>query len=145
MALNEVYANADSLMYRVRGGNGNVASGIPALAPGDFVHIGPVSNVDDNVSTGISGVVEAVKTVDFINYPTLRHVGVFEFSIDGGGAVAGQPVFLVDPIDASGAGEEAYYGNLVTSAQPALGEANFLVGYAIKQSANDKVQVRINN
>lgn len=63
MAINEVYANGDSLQYPVNS----------AVVSGDFVVLG-----------GIVGVAEVVKVgADTNTYATLRHVGVFTGTITG--------------------------------------------------------------
>ena len=86
MALNEVYANGESITYPV---NENVASG-------DFVVLG-----------GIVGVAEtsAVEGEDSNHYATLRHIGVFRGTTSDAVSV-GDAIYLAS---------EATYGTALTT------------------------------
>ncbi len=86
MALNEVYANGESLAYPV---NENVASG-------DFVVLG-----------GIVGVAETSATEgdDSDHYATLRHIGVFR-GTTADEVTVGEAIYLAS---------EATYGTALTT------------------------------
>jgi predicted RecA/RadA family phage recombinase len=117
MALNEAYANGESLNYAV---NENVESG-------DFVVLG-----------GIVGVAEtsAREGSDGNHYATLRHIGVFTGTTSDAVTV-GAAIYLAS---------EATYGTALTTSDGGE-DPNKLVGYAIKAKgavAGD-VFVRINN
>lgn len=125
MALNEVYANGESLSYKV---NENVTSGM-------FVVLGGTAGATGAAATGIIGVAEtdAKEGADGDFYATLRHIGVFN-GTTAAAATPGTALYLASA---------ATYGTaLVTSAT-----SNYFVGYAIdtKGSTAGNVAVRINN
>jgi predicted RecA/RadA family phage recombinase len=117
MALNEVYKDADSLVYEVD----------EAVESGDFVILGG----------NIRGVAEtdAAEGDDGDWYATLRHVGVF-LGTSNDAFTLGAPVYL-----ASGVA----FGTIVTNSSNS--GANGRVGYAAKAkgAGAGNVFVRINN
>jgi predicted RecA/RadA family phage recombinase len=120
MALNEIYANGDSLNYAVNA----------AVNSGDFVVLGNIRGVAE---------VDAKLGDDTLYYATLRHVGVFTGTTTDTAAIAvGAPIYL-----ASG----ATYGVALT-ADGDDGD-NELVGYAFRgkgsTTGTQTIAVRINN
>jgi predicted RecA/RadA family phage recombinase len=117
MALNQIYANADSLSY-------NLGAVDPAIVSGEFVVIG-----------GIVGVAEtdAALRADGNYWVTLRHVGVF----------AGTTADAVAVGDALYIAAAATNGTALTT----TATGNELVGYAIaaKGAVAGDVWVRVNN
>ena len=127
MAMNEIYAEADSLNYAVNS----------AVVSGNFVVLGGVNA--STSATGIVGVAEtSAKLGDDTNYyATLRHKGVFTGTTTDTSAIAvGAPLYL-----ASG----ATYGNALT----ATATSNKFVGYAFRAKGSttgtQTIAVRINN
>jgi len=127
MAMNEIYAEADSLNYAVNS----------AVVAGNFVVLGGVNA--STSATGIVGVAEtSAKLGDDTNYyATLRHKGVFTGTTTDTSAIAvGAPLYL-----ASG----ATYGNALT----ATATSNKFVGYAFRAKGSttgtQTIAVRINN
>ena len=125
MAVNEVYAEADSLNYAV---NAAVKSGM-------FVVLGGTAGAAAGNQTGIVGVAEtdAILGSDGLYYATLRHVGVHR----GTTAVAtspGTPIYLASA---------ATYGTALV----ATATSNYFVGFATstKGATAGNVPVRINN
>jgi len=116
MALNEVYANGESLAYPV---NENVASG-------DFVVLG-----------GIVGVAEtsAAEGDDSDHYATLRHIGVFRGTTSDEVAV-GEAIYL-----ASG----ATYGTALTTDSDTGSNELVGYAIKAKAAVAGDVHVRINN
>ena len=120
MALNEIYANGDSLNYAVNA----------AVNSGDFVVLGSIRGVAE---------IDAKLGDDTLYYATLRHVGVFTGTTSDTTAIAvGAPIYL-----ASG----ATYGTALTAGSNS--GANKLVGYAFRAkgstSGTQPLHVRINN
>ena len=116
MALNEVYANGESLTYPV---NENVASG-------DFVVLG-----------GIVGVAEtsAVEGDDSNHYATLRHIGVFRGTTSDAVSV-GDAIYLAS---------NATYGTALTTDDD-TGSNEFVgYAIKAKGAVAGDVHVRINN
>lgn len=127
MAMNEIYAEADSLNYAVNS----------AVVAGNFVVLGGVNA--STSATGIVGVAEtSAKLGDDTNYyATLRHKGVFTGTTTDTSAIAvGAPLYL-----ASG----ATYGNALT----ATATSNKFVGYAFRAKGSttgtQTIAVRIKN
>jgi len=116
MALNEVYANGESLAYPVNS----------AVVSGDFVVLG-----------GIVGVAETSATLgdDTLYYSTLRHIGVFRGTTDDAVSV-GDAIYL-----ASG---ETYGTALTTDSDTGSNELVGYAVKAKAGVAGD-VHVRINN
>lgn len=116
MALNEVYANGESLAYVV---NSSVASG-------DFV-----------VLDGIRGVAEtdATEGDDSNYYATLRHIGVFR-GTTADEVTVGAPIYL-----ASG----ATYGTALTTNSDSGSNELVGYAVAAKGAVAGDVHVRINN
>jgi hypothetical protein len=120
MALNEVYAEADSLNYVV-----------PAsTVTGNFVVLGGVA-----AQTGVTGIVGVAEVDgktgdDGALYATLRHVGVFT----GTTVAVGAPLYLASA---------AKRGTALTT----TATANYFVGRAVKSKSGvaGNVHVRINN
>ena len=125
MALNEVYANGESLSYAV---NSAVRSGM-------FVVLGGTAGATGAAATGIVGIAETdAKEGDDGNfYATLRHIGVFT----GTTSVATSPGTAVYLASA------ATYGTALST----TATSNYFVGYAIntKGATAGNVAVRINN
>lgn len=120
MALNEIYANGDSLNYAVNS----------AVNSGDFVVLGSIVGVAE---------IDAKLGDDTNSYATLRHVGVFSGTTTDTAAIAvGAPIYL-----ASG----ATYGVALTASSNS--GANKLVGYAFRAKGSttgtQTIAVRINN
>lgn len=119
MALNQIYANADSLSY-------NLGAVNPAIVSGEFV-----------VIDGIRGVAEtdAAVRADGNYWVTLRHVGVFA-GTTADAVTVGAPIYLA---------AAATNGTALTT--NAAAGANELVGYAIaaKGAVAGDVWVRVNN
>lgn len=127
MAMNEIYAEADSLNYAVNS----------AVNSGDFVVLGGVNA--STSATGIVGVAEVDAKLgdDTLYYATLRHKGVFTGTTTDTSAIAvGAPLYL-----ASGAS----YGTALT----ATATSNKFVGYAFRAKGSttgtQTIAVRINN
>ena len=127
MAMNEIYAEADSLNYAVNS----------AVNSGDFVVLGGVNA--STSATGIVGVAEVDAKLgdDTLYYATLRHKGVFSATTTDTAAITvGAPLYL-----ASG----ATYGTALT----ATATSNKFVGYAFRAKGSttgtQTVAVRINN
>jgi predicted RecA/RadA family phage recombinase len=127
MAMNEVYAEAESLSYAVNS----------AVVSGNFVVLGGVSA--STSATGIVGVAEtsAKLGADGSYYATLRHQGVFTGTTTDTSAIAvGAPLYI-----ASG----ATYGSALT----ATSTSNKFVGYAYtakgSTTGTQTIAVRINN
>ena len=127
MAINEIYKEADSLVYAVNS----------AVVTGDFVVINGVSA--STSATGIVGVAEtsAKLGADTNYYATLRHEGVFTgTTADTAAFVVGAPLYLASA---------ATYGSSLT----ATSTSNKFVGYAYKAKGSttgtQTVYVRINN
>ena len=127
MAMNEIYAEADSLNYAVNS----------AVNSGDFVVLGGVNA--STSATGIVGVAEVDAKLgdDTLYYATLRHKGVFTGTTTDTTAIAvGAPLYL-----ASG----ATYGTALT----ATATSNKFVGYAFRAKGSttgtQTIAVRINN
>lgn len=127
MALNEVYAEAESLSYVVPS----------ATVSGDFVVLGGVNA--STSATGIVGVAEtSAKLGDDTNYyATLRHVGVFNGTTTDTSAIAvGAPLYLASA---------ATRGTALT----ATATSNKFVGYAARAKGSttgtQTIAVRINN
>ena len=122
MALNEVYANGESISYPVNA----------AVVSGNFVVLGGTAGA---VSSGIVGVAEtsAVVAADTLSYATLRHIGVFT-GTTAEAVTVGAAVYL----DAA-----ATYGTAMTT----TATDNYFVGHAIeaKGAVAGNVQIRINN
>tara|TARA_R110000796_G_scaffold64839_1_gene150028 strand:+ start:3841 stop:4209 length:369 start_codon:yes stop_codon:yes gene_type:complete len=122
MALNEVYANGESISYPVNA----------AVVSGNFVVLGGTAGA---VSSGIVGVAEtsAVVAADTLSYATLRHIGVFT------GTTA----------EAVAVGDALYLASAATrgTAMTKTATSNYFVGHAIeaKGAGAGKVQIRINN
>lgn len=116
MALNEVYANGESLAYAV---NENVESG-------DFVVLG-----------GIRGVAETTATVgdDSDYYATLRHIGVFR-GTTADAVTVGAPIYL-----ASG----ATFGTALTTNDDTGSNELVGYAVNAKGAVAGDVHVRINN
>lgn len=116
MALNEIFVNADSLDYEVP----------DTVESGDLVAVG-----------GIIGVAEtdAFEGDDGNDYATLRHKGVFAFSLTGA-VTAGEAIYAVTANLPGG----------VTTVQTDSTSAT-LVGHAVraKGSGAGTVWVRVNN
>lgn len=123
MAMNEVYANGESLSYAV---NSAVRSGM-------FVTLGGTAGSVNG--TGIIGVAETDATLgdDGLYYATLRHIGVF----------TGTTAVATTPGTALYLASAATYGTALT----ATATSNFHVGHAIstKDATAGSVAVRINN
>ena len=123
MAMNEIYAEAESLNYAVNS----------AVNSGDFVVLGGVSA--STSATGIVGVAEVDAKLgdDTLYYATLRHVGVFTGTTSEAVAV-GDAVYLASA---------ATRGTALTKTS----SGNKLVGYAVlaKGATAGPVAVRINN
>ena len=120
MALNEIYANGDSLNYAV---DADVNSG-------DFVVLGDIRGVAE---------VDAKLGDDNAYYATLRHVGVFTGTTTDTAAIAvGAPIYLAG---------EATFGTVLTADSDT--GANALVGYAFRAkgstTGSQVIAVRINN
>jgi len=123
MALNEVFAEADSLNYVV-----------PAsTVSGNFVVLGGVA-----AQTGVTGIVGVAEIDgktgdDGALYATLRHVGVFTGTTADAVAV-GAPLYLASA---------AKRGTALTT----TATANYFVGRAVKSKSGvaGNVHVRINN
>jgi predicted RecA/RadA family phage recombinase len=127
MAMNEVYAEAESLSYAVNS----------AVVSGNFVVLSGVSA--STSPTGIVGVAEtsAKLGADGNYYATLRHQGVFTGTTTDTSAIAvGAPLYI-----ASG----ATYGSALT----ATATSNKFVGYAYtakgSTTGTQTIAVRINN
>ena len=122
MALNEVYANGESISYPVNA----------AVVSGNFVVLGGTAGA---VPSGIVGVAEtsAVVAADTLSYATLRHIGVFT------GTTA----------EAVAVGDALYLASAATrgTAMTKTAASNYFVGHAIeaKGAGAGKVQIRINN
>ena len=127
MAMNEIYAEAESLSYAVNS----------AVRSGNFVVL---SGVNASTSaTGIVGVAEIDAKLgdDGNHYATLRHQGVFTGTTTDTSAIAvGAPLYLASA---------ATYGNALT----ASATGNKFVGYAFRAKGSttgtQTVAVRINN
>jgi predicted RecA/RadA family phage recombinase len=127
MAINEIYKEADSLVYAVNS----------AVVAGDFVVLSGV-----NASTSATGIVGVAETsaklaADTNYYATLRHEGVFTgTTADTSAFAVGAPLYLASA---------ATYGTSLT----ATGTSNKFVGYAYKAKGSttgtQTVYVRINN
>lgn len=120
MALNEIYANGDSLNYAV---DADVESG-------DFVVLGSIRGVAE---------IDAKLGADGETYATLRHVGVFTGTTADTAAIAvGDPIYLADA---------ATFGTVLTADSDT--GANELVGYAFRAkgttTGSQSIAVRINN
>lgn len=120
MAMNEIYAEAESLNYAVNS----------AVNSGDFVVLGGIRGVAE---------VDAKLGDDTLYYATLRHQGVFTGTTTDTAAIAvGAPIYLAD---------EATYGTALTSDSDT--GANELVGYAFRAKGSttgtQTIAVRINN
>ena len=127
MALNEVYAEAESLSYVVPS----------ATVSGDFVVLGGVNA--STSATGIVGVAEvsAKLGADTNYYATLRHQGVFTGTTQDTSAIAvGAPLYLASA---------ATRGVALT----ATATSNKFVGYAVtakgSTTGTQTIAVRINN
>ena len=123
MALNEVYANGESISYPVNA----------AVVSGNFVVLNGVAGHPHH--RGIVGVAEtsAVVAADTLSYATLRHIGVF----------TGTTAEAVDVGEAVYLDAAATYGTAMTT----TATNNFFVGHAIeaKGAVAGNVQIRINN
>jgi predicted RecA/RadA family phage recombinase len=127
MAINEIYNEAESLVYPVNS----------AVVSGNFVVLSGVSA--STSPTGIVGVAETSATLgaDTNYYATLRHQGVFTGTTTDTAAFAvGAPLYLASA---------ATYGTALT----ATSTSNKFVGYAYKAKGSttgtQTVYVRINN
>lgn len=127
MAINEIYKDANSLVYPVNS----------AVVTGDFVVLSGVSA--STSPTGIVGVAEtsAKLGADTNYYATLRHEGVFTgTTADTAAFAVGAPLYLASA---------ATYGSTLT----ATATSNKFVGYAYKAKGSttgtQTVYVRINN
>ena len=127
MAMNEIYAEAESLNYAVNS----------AVNSGDFVVLGGVSA--STSATGIVGVAEVDAKLgdDTLYYATLRHSGVFSATTTDTAAITvGAPLYLASA---------ATYGTVLT----ATSTSNKFVGYAFRAkgvtTGSQAVAVRINN
>lgn len=125
MALNEVYANGDSLSYAV---NSAVRSGM-------FVVLGGTAGATGAAATGIRGVAEtdAKLGADGNYYATIRHIGVFTGTTSSS-TTPGTALYLASA---------ATYGTALTT----TATSNYFVGYAVdtKGSTAGNAAVRINN
>ena len=136
MALNEIYANGESLSHLVESG----------VKSGDIVFVGGFPNADGptEVSSGLRGVAETDAKLgsDGNYYATVRHVGVFEFEVDAGASV-GQPVYLDAPAGIT-------YGSTLTVEAPGAGSTAYCAGVLVSgvfstPTGDLKAHVRINN
>lgn len=117
MALNQIYADADSLSY-------NLGSSDPAVVSGDFVVVGSIVGVAET---------DAVARADGDYWVTLRHIGVFA-GTTADAVTVGAPVYLA---------ASATSGTALTT----TATDNDLVGVAIaaKGAGAGDVWVRVNN
>lgn len=120
MALNEIYANGDSLNYAVD----------PAVESGDFVVLGSIRGVAE---------IDAKLGDDENSYATLRHVGVFTGTTTDTAAISvGDPIYLAGGVT---------FGTALTADSDT--GANELVGYAFRAkgvtTGSQTIAVRINN
>ena len=125
MALNEVYANGETLTYAV---NSAVRSGM-------FVVLGGTAGATGAAATGIIGVAEAdaKEGEDGNFYAPLRHIGVFTGTTSAA-TTPGTALYLASA---------ATYGTALTT----TATSNYFVGYAIntKGATAGNAAVRINN
>jgi predicted RecA/RadA family phage recombinase len=125
MALNEVYANGQSISYRVNS----------AVNSGDFVVLGGTAGATGAAATGIRGVAEtdAILGDDTYYYATIRHIGGFN-GTTASATTPGVALYLASA---------ATYGTALTT----TATSNYFVGYAIdtKGATAGNVAVRINN
>jgi len=118
MALNEIYANGDSLNYAVNS----------AVNSGDFVVLGSIVGVAE---------VDAKLGDDTNYYATLRHVGVFSgTTTDTAAITVGAPIYLASA---------ASYGTALTATASGNKLVGYAFRAKGSTTGTQTIAVRINN